>query len=226
MRLPGIDTWLFDLDNTLYPPAAGLFPLIDARMQAFIARLLGVGADEARRVQKRFFHEHGTTLRGLMDHHGVEPRAFLDDVHAVDMGALEADARLLAALERLPGRKLVFTNGDTDYAGRVLGRLGLGAAFEAIHCIHGMDYRPKPDRYAYDALVARHGIEPRRAVFFEDMAQNLEPAKAMGMTTVWVDNGSERGGHGARPDFIDHQIAELTPWLEALEFSVPHAAAA
>ncbi len=224
MTLDHIDTWLFDLDNTLYPPATGLFPKIDVKMGEFIQRLLGVDAVEARRVQKDFFHAHGTTLRGLMNEHGVEPAGFLDYVHDIDMSDVEPDARLVAAMARLPGRKLIFTNADTDYATRVLARLGLGGAFEAIHCIHGMDYQPKPDARAYTALIERYGIDPHRALFVEDMARNLEPAKALGMTTVWVDNGSERGGHGASPDYIDIEIADVGAWLDGLTFGARAAA--
>jgi putative hydrolase of the HAD superfamily len=216
MHLDHIDTWLFDLDNTLYPPSAGLFAHIDVKMRAFIQRLLGVDPVEARRVQKQFFHDHGTTLRGLMNEHGVEPSAFLDYVHDIDMSAVAPDTRLVEAMARLPGRKLVFTNADTAYAERVLERLGLGGAFEAIHCIHGMDYWPKPDRRAYEALTQRYRIDPARAVFVEDMARNLKPAKALGMTTVWVNNGSERGGHDASRDYIDIEIADVGTWLQTL----------
>jgi len=216
MHLDHIDTWLFDLDNTLYPPSAGLFAHIDVKMRAFIQRLLGVDPVEARRVQKQFFHDHGTTLRGLMNEHGVEPAAFLDYVHDIDMSAVAPDTRLVEAMARLPGRKLVFTNADTAYAERVLERLGLGGAFEAIHCIHGMDYWPKPDRRAYEALTQRYRVDSARALFVEDMARNLKPAKALGMTTVWVNNGSERGGHDASRDYIDIEIADVGAWLQTL----------
>lgn len=225
MHLDHIDTWLFDLDNTLYPPSAGLFAHIDVKMRAFIQRLLGVDPVEARRVQKQFFHDHGTTLRGLMNEHGVEPAAFLDYVHDIDMSAVAPDTRLVEAMARLPGRKLVFTNADTAYAERVLERLGLGGAFEAIHCIHGMDYWPKPDRRAYEALTQRYRVDSARALFVEDMARNLKPAKALGMTTVWVDNGSESGGHGARANYIDLRIADTSAWLDSLTFGARAVAA-
>ncbi len=218
MRFASIDTWLFDLDNTLYPPSAALFPRIDVKMGQFIQKLLGVDAEQARRVQKAFWASHGTTLRGLMDNHGVEPSEFLDYVHDIDMGTVEPDQRLVAAMARLPGRKLIFTNADTTYATRVLARLGLAGAFEAIHCIHGMDYQPKPDPRAYDMLVERYAIDPTRALFVEDMARNLAPAKALGMTTVWVDNGSERGGDGASHDYIDLTITDVSAWLDSLTF--------
>ena len=216
MDLSRIDTWLFDMDNTLYPASAGLFAHIDVKMGAFIAEELGVRADEARRVQKRFFHEHGTTLRGLMDEHGVEPARFLDYVHDIEMDALSTDPRVVRGIAALPGRKFVFTNGDAAYAGRVLERLGLGTHFEAVHDIHAMDYRPKPDPAVYAALCEQHAIDPTRAVFVEDMARNLSPAKALGMTTVWLDNGSESGGYRAVNEHIDMVIADLGDWLESV----------
>lgn len=216
MNLSCIEAWLFDLDNTLYPPAADLFGQIDARMSAYVARLLDCDPQEARRVQKAYFHAHGTTLRGLMDAHGVDPREFLADVHAIDTSGLAADRRIVEGIARLPGRKLVFTNGDADYAGRVLKALGLDAAFEGIHDIHACGYLPKPDARAYRTLVEAWGIDPTRALFVEDMARNLKPAKAIGMTTVWVNNGSERGDHEASADYIDIEITDVGLWLDGL----------
>ncbi len=211
--LAHIESWIFDLDNSLYPASTDLFGLIDVRMGEFIQRLLGVPPDEARRIQKLYFHEHGTTLAGLMKANGVDPHEFLDYVHDIDLARLSADPALVAALDRLPGRKFVFTNGDEGYARRVLDRLGLANAFDGLHDIHEMDYLPKPDPRAYSAMCERHGIDPERALFAEDMARNLKPAKALGMTTVWIDNGSERGSHGADPAFIDHVAADICEWL-------------
>ncbi|MFC7499155.1 pyrimidine 5'-nucleotidase [Enterovirga sp. GCM10030262] len=211
--LAHIDCWIFDLDNSLYPASADLFALIDIRMGEYIQRLLACDPVEARRVQKSYFHEHGTTLAGLMAGHGVAPRDFLDYVHDIDLARLTADPALVAAMDRLPGRKFVFTNGDEAYASRVLDKIGLANAFDGMHDIHAMDYVPKPNPAAYAALCSAHAIAPETALFVEDMARNLEPAKALGMTTVWVDNGSERGGHGADPAFIDYRIADIGLWL-------------
>ncbi|MFL6846414.1 MAG: pyrimidine 5'-nucleotidase [Allosphingosinicella sp.] len=208
-----IDCWIFDLDNSLYPASTNLFELIDVRMGEYIAQRLGCTMVEARKVQKGFFRDHGTTLAGLMKEHGVEPREFLDYVHDIDMARLTADPRVLAALDRLPGRKFVFTNGDEAYARRVLDRLGLANAFDGVHDIHAMDYVPKPDPRAYEAMCERHAIAPERALFAEDMARNLVPAKRLGMVTVWVDNGSEQASHAADPAFIDYRIADIADWL-------------
>jgi putative hydrolase of the HAD superfamily len=208
-----IDCWIFDLDNSLYPASADLFALIDIRMGEFIQQLLGCEHDEARRLQKRYFREHGTTLAGLMSAHGVQPREFLDYVHDIELARITADPRVVDALDRLPGRKFVFTNGDEAYARRVLDRLGLANAFDGLHDIHAMNYVPKPDPRAYRAMCDRHSIAPERALFVEDMARNLAPAKALGMTTVWVDNGSEQASHGADSGFIDYRIADIGDWL-------------
>ena len=211
-RLAPIRTWIFDLDNTLYPASADLFARIDARMTAYVARLTGLDEGEAHRLQKDYFHRHGTTLSGLMANHGVDPQHFLADVHDIEMDVLEENAPLAAAIARLPGRKLVFTNGDKPYALKVLDRLGLGESFEAIHDINAMNLVPKPDPSAYAGLCALFGIDPHTAVFVEDMARNLAPAKAIGMTTVWIDNGSEQGPGSAR-DFIDFTVHDLSAWL-------------
>jgi putative hydrolase of the HAD superfamily len=215
-RLASIRTWIFDLDNTLYPASADLFAHIDARMTAFVGGLLGLDPVEARRVQKEYFFAHGTTLAGLMAEHEVDPHAFLDYVHDIEMDVLEEDAALVAAIARLPGRKLVFTNGDGPYALRVLDRLGLGASFEAVHDIHAMDLRPKPHPGAYAGLCAAFGLDPATCLFVEDMARNLKPAKAIGMTTVWVDNGSEQASDTDR-SYIDFHVPALGPWLEQIQ---------
>lgn len=215
-KLGGVNCWLFDMDNTLYPAAANLFAQIDVRMESFVAKLLGLGAQEARAIQKQYFHEHGTTLKGLMLSHGVDPHDFLDKVHDIDLSVINPDARLADALSRLPGRRIVFTNGDHSYATRVLSRLGILDQFEAIHDIHAMNYHPKPDPRAYSGLCEIHGIDAGRAFFVDDMAHNLKPAHALGMTTAWVNNGSERGDHGHAPEFIDHELHDLTDWLEDL----------
>jgi putative hydrolase of the HAD superfamily len=211
--LAHINSWIFDLDNTLYPSSADLFALIDERMGAFIMDLLGCDAVEAKIVQKRYFMEHGTTLSGLMRHHGTDPRRFLDYVHDIAMDRLTIDTELVDHINALPGRKLVFTNGDAAYAQRVLHRLGLATMFDLIHDIHAISYRPKPDQAGYEMLRDVHGIDLSRAAFFEDMARNLKPAKALGMTTIWIKNGSEGGHIDAHDDHIDYTTNHLTPFL-------------
>jgi putative hydrolase of the HAD superfamily len=210
--LARIDSWIFDLDNTLYPSSARLFTQIDARMGAYIQRLLGIDPEAAHRVQKGFFHSHGMTLPGLMAHHGVDPHEFLADVHDVDVDVVAPHPELADLIARLPGKKFVFTNADAPYAARVLARLGLSESFDALHDIHALGYVPKPQLPAYANMCAAHGIDPARAVFVEDMSRNLAPAKAIGMTTVWIDNGSEQGPDERR-GHIDYTIADLASWL-------------
>lgn len=213
-ELSHIRNWIFDLDNTLYPASSNLFPLIDARIGAYVARALGVDAQEAHRIQKGYFHAHGTTLSGLMAEHDVDPHHYLADVHDIEMDLLERNDALAAALARLPGRKLVFTNGDGPYAAKVLDRLGLGESFEAIHDIHATAYRPKPEPVAYRGLCEAYGLDPLESLFAEDMARNLRPAKAIGMTTVWVDNGSEQPPEDSDRSFIDYTTTDIGHWLQ------------
>lgn len=214
--LADIENWIFDLDNTLYPPSAKLFDLIDERMGAFIMRLLDVDAIEARRVQKQYFHDHGTTMAGLMRHHGVDPEDFLVDVHAIALDRLTVDARLRSGLERLPGRKLIFTNADADYAARVLEARGIADLFDGICDIRATRYAPKPEPGAYDAMLSHLKVDPARSLFVEDMARNLTPAKALGMTTVWLDNGSESGHRDHLPSHVDFHVNDITDWLDNL----------
>ena len=214
-RFAHVRSWIFDLDNCLYPASAGLFDLIDQRMGAYIQRLLDCDPVEARRVQKHHFHTHGTTLAGLMKEHGVDPNHFLNDVHAIPLDRIKSDQSLASSLDRLPGRKFVFTNGDATYARRVLDAIGVNDRFDDLHDIHASSYRPKPDPHGYQLLCERFGIEPSQALLADDMAANLKPAKELGMTTVWVDNGSEGGTHG-HGDFIDHRIHSVSEWLEEI----------
>jgi putative hydrolase of the HAD superfamily len=209
-----ITDWVFDLDNCLYPAATGLFDLIDQRMGAYIERLLGVDPVEAKRIQKAHFHEHGTTLAGLMREHQVDPEDFLNDVHAIPLDRVARDDRLARNLGRLPGRKIVYTNADEPYARRVLEAIGIGDHFAELHDIYAAELQPKPNERGYRLLLDRFGVDPKRAAMVEDMAQNLKPAKMLGMVTVWVDNGSERGNHGHHPDYIDLTITDVGEWLE------------
>ncbi len=212
-RYAHVESWIFDLDNCLYPASCDLFALIDARMTAYVERLTGCDTAEARRVQKSHFHEHGTTLAGLMAEHGVDPHEFLDDVHDIDLGRLTPVPELAGMIARLPGRQFVFTNGAENYARRVLAALGLGDVFKGVHDIHATSYVPKPKADAYRSLCERFAIDPARALFVEDMVKNLAPAKAIGMMTVWVNNGSEQAGHGPDRGFVDVEISDVGEWL-------------
>jgi putative hydrolase of the HAD superfamily len=215
-RFARIRNWIFDLDNCLYPASTGLFALIDERMGAYIQRLLGCGAEEAKRVQKAHFHEHGTTLAGLMKEEGVDPHHFLADVHDISLDRVSADDRLVRLLPLLPGRRFVFTNGDAPYARRVLEAIGVHGHFDDLHDIHASELRPKPDPHGYALLCKRFGIDPRHALLADDMVQNLAPAKQLGMATIWVDNGSERGNHGYDEAVVDVRVEDVGEWLESI----------
>ena len=218
-----VDTWVFDLDNTLYPARYNLFELVDRKIGAFVAALLGVDRGAARRVQKSYFREHGTTLRGLMLNHGVDPQAFLEFVHDIDVARVPPSPDLDAALARLDGRKLVFTNASARHAERVMERLGVAHHFEGVFDIADAGYVPKPHPETYAAMVARFAFDPRAAAMIEDIARNLEPAAAIGMTTVWLRNNSEWGREGSDGAYIDLVIDDLAGWLAGLGDGAPAA---
>lgn len=212
-----VRTWVFDLDNTLYPAACDLFAQIDRRMTEFIARRFDMEPQAAKALQKRYYREHGTTLRGLMIDHDLHPDEFLSFVHDIDVTPVPPSPALGEALDRLPGRKLVYTNGSTRHAENVMGRLGIADRFDAVFDIVAADYVPKPDPRPYEAFVRAHGVEPSSALMVEDIARNLAPAAALGMTTLWVVTEADF----ARPDLggvgagrhIHHATHDLVAWL-------------
>ena len=218
--LGGAAAWVFDLDNTLYPASCDLFAAIDTRMRRFIAEALDVELEEARALQKRYFLDYGTTLRGLMNRHGTDPRPFLDYVHAIDVDVVPPSPALDSALGRLAGRKLIFTNASVGHARRVMGRLGVERHFEAVFDIEAAGYVPKPDPAVYRILVERYGLDPAKTVMIEDIARNLAPAAALGMTTVWVRTGSPWGADGKDRGHVHHVADDLVAWLEAVVAAV------
>ena len=211
------DVWIFDLDNVLYPASCNLFYLISARITQYVARHYDVSEDEARVRQRALFLEHDTTLNGLMALHDIDPQGYLDFVHDISMERLAPAPKLAARIAALPGRKLVFTNGDAVYAGRVLDARGLGDLFEGVHDIIATGFHPKPRDPAYQSLMLAWDFDPKRAVFFEDMAINLKPAKALGMATAWVRGHHDWGhdpAHVGKPDYVDYCEDSLESALE------------
>lgn len=209
-----VESWVFDLDNTLYPASCDLFSQVDRRMGEFICRELALDAVAARALQKQYFKEHGTTLRGLMTVHGVDPAVFLDYVHDIDLTPVAASRALDDALGRLEGRKLIFTNGSVAHAERILEKIGIARHFDDMVDIVASDYVPKPDPATYDRMIARFGIAPGRSAMVEDIARNLAPARALGMTTVWLRGGNEDWAHPQDDeDTVDHVIDDLENWL-------------
>jgi putative hydrolase of the HAD superfamily len=208
-----IDTWIFDLDNTLYPASCRLFDQVERLIGAYVAQHLNVDAQEAHRLQKLYFREHGTTLNGLMLRHGVDPHHFLEFVHAIDLTPVQPSPALAGALARLPGRKLIYTNGSVAHAERVMDKLGVREHFSEIFDIVAGDFVPKPREPSYRALIERHEIEPTRSALFEDLPQNLEPAAAMGMVTVLVRTDSPWAQAGSDGPHIHHVTDDLAGWL-------------
>ncbi len=213
MPVARTDTWIFDLDNTLYPARCNLFAQVDRKMGEFITAALEVDHDEAKRIQKRYYLEHGTTLRGLMDNHGIEPGAFLDYVHDIDLAAIEANAELDRLIGALPGRKLIFTNGSVPHAERISTKLGVRHHFEDIFDVVAADYVPKPAYATYAKLVERYDFDPARAVMIDDLPSNLEPAHKLGMTTCWVRTEFSRERGGSEGPHIHHTTDDLAQWL-------------
>jgi len=213
--------WVFDLDNTLYPATCDLFVQVDRRIQQYIMDMFGAGPEEARKIQKSFFHEYGTTLSGLMRNHGVDPTKYLHYVHDIDVSPVQPNPTLDGILERLPGQKLIYTNGSVAHAERVMERLGVARHFDGVFDIVAAGYVPKPEPKAFDAFVALYGVEPSRAVMVEDIARNLAPAHALGMTTVWIRSDHHWSGGSETDPHIHHVIDDLVDWLAGVADTMP-----
>jgi putative hydrolase of the HAD superfamily len=216
-----VETWVFDLDNTLYPANASLFPQIDVRMRRFISERLHLPMDEAFALQKRYYREFGTTLRGLMLMHHMEPADFLEYVHDIDHSVLDAAPDLRAALAGLPGRKLIFTNGSERHAEKVLDRLGIADRFSGIFDIAAARYVPKPQPECYADMVRRFAFDPKGAAMVEDIHRNLKPAAAIGMVTVWVRQDDHPDAKVVMQDdddlaHVHHVVDDLTAWLQGV----------
>ena len=218
-----VETWVFDLDNTLYPHHLNLWQQVDERIRDYIANFLRVTPDEAFRVQKDYYRRYGTSMRGLMEEHGLNPDEFLEVVHQIDHSPLTPDPALGAAIAQLPGRKLILTNGTRRHAEAVMARLEIAEHFEDVFDIAAAAFEPKPRPSVYDRFLARHNVDPRKAAIFEDLSRNLEVPHALGMTTVLVvPNGTrevfreewELAGRDA--PHVDHVTDDLTGFLRGI----------
>lgn len=205
-----VDVWVFDLDNTLYPPQVRLFDQIEVRMTQFVMDALRVDRREADRLRKKYWAEHGTTLAGLMREHDVDPGPYLTDVHEISFDELTPDPELCARIGDLPGRKIVYTNGCEPYAQRVIEARGLDGIFHAVYGVEHAGFHPKPDRAAFDTVFALDGVEPTRAAMFEDDPRNLAEPHAMGMRTVHVAPEPHTADH------IHHHTDDLAAFLAQL----------
>jgi putative hydrolase of the HAD superfamily len=206
-RFSHVTAWVFDLDNTLYPPSARLFDQIEVRMTAWVMRELRVTRAEADRLRRHYWETHGTTLAGLMREHGADPGPYLTDVHDISLAALDPDPELAARIAALPGRRIVYTNGCAPYAERVLAARGLSSLFDAVYGVEHAGYRPKPDRDAFETVFAADGLAPHRAAMFEDDPRNLAAPHAMGMRTVHVAPEAVAAPH------IEHHTDDLRAFL-------------
>ncbi|WP_421701292.1 pyrimidine 5'-nucleotidase [Aliiroseovarius sp.] len=210
-----VSAWVFDLDNTLYPPEARLFDQIEVRMTAWVSETLGVTEPEADRLRSHYWAKYGTTLAGLMEEHGVDPAPYLTHVHEIDLSHLEQDMDLRAHITDLPGRRIVYTNGSEPYARRVLEARGLGGLFDAVYGVEHAGFRPKPEQVAFETVFAKDGLDATVAAMFEDDARNLAAPHAMGMRTVHV------APEAAPADHIHHHTADLTDFLSGLARTLP-----
>lgn len=216
-----VETWVFDLDNTLYPHHVNLWEQVDARIRDFVADFLKVTPEQAFLIQKDYYKRYGTTMRGLMTEHGLRADEYLHYVHLIDHSPLEANPVLGSAIEKLPGRKLILTNGSRDHAQKVLERLAITPHFEDVFDIIAADLEPKPAERTYRRFLEKHAVDPSKAAMFEDLARNLEVPHALGMTTVLVvPDGTkevvredwEMAGRDA--SHVDHVTDDLAGFLK------------
>lgn len=215
-RAQGIDTWLIDLDNTIYPATVDLFPQFDARVRDYIARLLKISPDNAAVLQKKIWEEYGNSLRGLMALYDCAPHDFIEHIHDIDLSSIEPSPILDLLLSRLPGRKLIFTSGSALHAERVTDRLGVRHHFDGMFDIVASGFMAKPEMAVYQQLVKRFDVDPARAIMIDDVALNLAPAHELGMRTVWVRPEPQtlvapNGGHA----HIHHETVDLIRFLQS-----------
>jgi len=208
------ETWIFDLDNTLYPVTERLLGDIDRHIGAFVSEFLGVDLVEARRIQKEYFREYGLTLRGLMVRHGLDPARYFDHMERTDLYDIAPDPELARAIAALGGRRIVYTNSSARHTGMVLERLGMAELFESVFAIETADYLPKPHREALEGLCRRFGLAPERTVMVDDISRNLVPAAALGMTTVWLKTDAEWARDETRGEHVHHEIHDLLDFVD------------
>ncbi|MBE7635421.1 pyrimidine 5'-nucleotidase [Sneathiella sp. P13V-1] len=216
-----IDVWIFDLDNTLYPSHCDLFVQMDKKMGEFVSQYLQVEYDEAKKIQKEYFSEYGTTLNGLMHRHGMDAAAYLEYVHDLEIDHIEQDIKLNEALDQLDGRKVIFTNASDAHARNISKQIGIDHHFDDIFDIHQSDFIPKPEMSVYKKFLEEFDIDPTKSVFFEDMAKNLKPAHDLGMKTVWIPNKAHWSHEQSEGEHIHYVADDLSQWLTDLVSDKP-----
>ena len=211
-----INTWIFDLDNTLYSADSGIFQQVHDLMGKFVSSHLNIDIEDAKIIQKNYYKQHGTTLRGMMDNHGVDPDHFLAEVHKLDYSIVGPNHKLNKALKKLQGRKIIYTNANMQHALDVLERIELSNFFDEIYDIKMANYIPKPELAPYEQMIAQFDIETKSSAMFDDIAKNLVPAKNVGFTSVWIDAGYENFSDDikASKQYLDHETTNITEFLE------------
>jgi putative hydrolase of the HAD superfamily len=211
-----INTWIFDLDNTLYSADSGIFQQVHDLMGKFVSKHLNVERKKANEIQRKYYKQHGTTLRGMMDNHGVDPEYFLKEVHKLDYSIVDSNKKLNEEIKKLKGRKIVYTNANLQHALDVLDRIELSNFFDNIFDIKMAKYIPKPDLQPYKQIIKDFNLNPSRSAMFDDIAKNLVPAKKVGFTSIWIDVGYENFSDDikASKEYLDFKTKDLSVFLE------------
>ena len=215
-ELKNIKYWLFDLDNTLYSGDTKVFDQVDKKMSKFISDKLNVSVEEAKKIQKNYFHEYNTTLNGMIKNHDIDANEFLEFVHDVDLNFLKKDVFLENQINRLDGKKIIFTNGSRAHAANVTKRIGIDKLFDGVFDFVDSDFYPKPSIEPYKKIIENYNIEPEYCIFFEDIARNLKPAHELGMKTVWIKNKEPWAAEYSDAEFINYRIDNLANFLKEI----------
>ena len=211
-----IKCWIFDLDNTLYSGKTKVFEQVDKRMSKYISNKLDVSVEEAKKIQKNYFYKYNTTLNGMIKNHKIDANEFLDFVHDIDLSFLKEDKQLDEQIEKIKGKKIIFTNGSLAHAKNVTKRLGIDRHFDDIFDIVSADFIPKPSLETYKKIIEKYKIEPQYSIFIEDIARNLKPAHELGMKTVWIINDEPWAAEFSDSNFIDYKTDKLSKFLKEI----------
>tara|TARA_Y100000741_G_scaffold352763_1_gene325212 strand:+ start:7217 stop:7888 length:672 start_codon:yes stop_codon:yes gene_type:complete len=214
--LQNIKFWIFDLDNTLYSGKTKVFEQVDKRMSAYISKKLNVSVEEAKKIQKNYFHEYNTTLNGMIKNHEINANEFLEFVHDIDIDFLKKDFKLAEEINKLEGKKIIFTNGSRKHALNVTTKIGIDHLFDDVFDIVDSEFVPKPAIQPYRKLVKKHKIDPNLCVFVEDIARNLKPAYEMGMKTIWIENDEPWASKFSDSNFINYRTNNLSEFLKKI----------
>ena len=215
-ELKKIKYWLFDLDNTLYSGDTKVFDQVDKKMSKFISEKLKVSEEEAKKIQKNYFHEYNTTLNGMIKNHDIDATEFLEFVHDVNLDFLKKDEFLGNQINKLNGKKIIFTNGSKAHAANVTEKIGIDKLFDGVFDIVDSDFYPKPSIEPYKKIIENYNIEPEYCIFFEDIARNLKPAHELGMKTVWIENKEPWAAEYSDAEFINYRTDNLANFLKEI----------